>query len=325
MHFNQYFLSIFAYLTFFNLVLPEISKANIKENYKQRSGCSYENAQFEKTTKESKFDWNNNGKLIPDYKTRRYCITGDKRVVSYLKLEQNKSSSPYVNRGFLGKEESYFTTIGVALSTWAIDQWSIEDDQLILYSCYSSSAYKCTGTINRTVMGYRIGSLINKNNLENSLRNADGGKYIGDYKDGKFHGRGTYIWKDGDKYIGDWLDGKRTGKGTYIWKNGDKYIGDWLDGKRTGKGTYIWENGGKYIGDWVDGKRTGKGTHAWNNGDKYIGDWLDGKRTGKGTFEWNNGKKYVGDFVNNEITGYGELIDPNGKVIQGKWLNGQQL
>ena len=297
MHFKQYFLSIFAYLTCFNLVFPENVNANIKDSYKKRSGCSYENAQFEK-----KIDNYENiyGQL--EDRTRRYCITGDNKVISYLKIDGNEPSfSGIINSGFIGKEESYFTSAG-ALSSWTIDQWEIEDDQLILYQCFSSSAYKCSGNINRTVMGYKIGSLINKNNLEISLRDADGGKYIGDYKDGQFHGRGTYIWNDGGKYIGDWLDGKRTGNGTHTWNNGDKYIGNWLDGKESGRGTY-----------------------TWKNGDKYIGNWVDGKRTGKGTFEWNNGKKYVGDFVNNEITGYGELIYPNGKVIQGKWLNGQQL
>ena len=243
MQFKKYFLPIFAYITFFNLVLPENGKANIKESYKQRSGCSYENAQFEKTTKEFKnYDWNNDGKIITEYKTRRYCVTGDKRIVSYLKLEQNKTSLPIVNRGFLGKEESYFSTLGT-LSSWAIDQWDIEYDQLILYSCSSSSAYKCTGNINRTVMGYRIGSLINKNNLQTSLRDGDAGKYTGDYKNGQFHGEGTYIWKKGAKYIGDWLDGKRTGKGTYIWKNGKKYVGDFVNNEITGYGEFIYPNG----------------------------------------------------------------------------------
>ena len=151
MHFKQYFFPIFAYLIFLNLVLPENGKANLKESFKQRSDCSYENAQFEKK------DYFENSIVETEVRTRRYCITGDKRVVSYFKSGQKKPTSGYVNRGFIGKEESYFSTLGNH-SSWIIDQWEIEDDQLISYTCYSSSAYKCTGNINRKVIGFRIGS-----------------------------------------------------------------------------------------------------------------------------------------------------------------------
>ena len=35
-----------------------------------------------------------------------------------------------------------------------------------------------------------------------------GYKYDGDYKDGKFHGKGTYISAGGTKYVGEWKEGK---------------------------------------------------------------------------------------------------------------------
>ena len=151
MHFKQYFLPIFACITFFNLVFLEKGKANLKESFKQRSDCSYENAQFEKK------DYYQNSLVQTEVRTKRFCITGDKRVISYLKLGENEPISGYVNRGFIGKEESYFSTLSNH-SSWIIDQWEIEDDQLISYTCYSSSAYQCTGDINRKVIGYRIGS-----------------------------------------------------------------------------------------------------------------------------------------------------------------------
>ena len=33
-------------------------------------------------------------------------------------------------------------------------------------------------------------------------------EYVGEYKDGKKHGQGTYTWFDGGIYVGKWKDGK---------------------------------------------------------------------------------------------------------------------
>jgi len=32
--------------------------------------------------------------------------------------------------------------------------------------------------------------------------------YVGEFKDGKEHGQGTYIWSDGRKYVGEFKDGE---------------------------------------------------------------------------------------------------------------------
>ena len=62
----------------------------------------------------------------------------------------------------------------------------------------------------------------------------DGYKYIGEWKNGEFHGQGTasgaeYI------YIGEWKDGEQHGQGTYTWPTGEKYVGEFKDGKRYGR------------------------------------------------------------------------------------------
>ena len=46
------------------------------------------------------------------------------------------------------------------------------------------------------------------------LTNADGGTYVGEFKDGKFDGQGTYTFPDGQKYVGEWRDDRRSGHGT---------------------------------------------------------------------------------------------------------------
>ena len=40
--------------------------------------------------------------------------------------------------------------------------------------------------------------------------------YVGEYRDGKGHGQGTYTWANGAKYVGEFKDGVPDGKGSRI-------------------------------------------------------------------------------------------------------------
>ena len=124
-----------------------------------------------------------------------------------------------------------------------------------------------------------------KGDIENGVPNGlgvvihpDGGKYEGEFKDGKNHGQGTFtsFWVI---YEGEFKDGK-IHQGTETFLNGEKYVGEFKDGKRHGQGTHTfgkgkWE-GDKYEGEWKDGYRHGQGTYTSSNGDKYVGEWKDG-------------------------------------------------
>ena len=83
---------------------------------------------------------------------------------------------------------------------------------------------------------------------------ATKGNYVGELKDGKPHGKGTYIWKNGTKYEGEWKDGERYGQGRFTFTDGSKYVGEFKDGKKHGQGTYTYPDGRKYEGEWKDGK-----------------------------------------------------------------------
>ena len=62
-------------------------------------------------------------------------------------------------------------------------------------------------------------------------REYNNGTYVGEYKDGKRHGQGTYTYPTGDKYVGEWKDGKKHGQGALTYVSGNKYVGEYKDGK----------------------------------------------------------------------------------------------
>ena len=63
---------------------------------------------------------------------------------------------------------------------------------------------------------------------------------------------GTFTFANGGKYVGEWRDDKKHGQGTYTWAVGNKYVGEWKDGKRHGQGTFTYANGNKYVGEFSD-------------------------------------------------------------------------
>ena len=105
--------------------------------------------------------------------------------------------------------------------------------------------------------------------------------YKGEYKDGKFHGQGTFYYPSGKIYKGKQKDGKKQGKGTLTFTNGDKYVVTWKDNKINGQGTYTygkgeWE-GDKYEGEWMNERWHGQGKYIFSNGGKIVGKFRGGK------------------------------------------------
>jgi len=84
---------------------------------------------------------------------------------------------------------------------------------------------------------------------------------VGEFKSGKFNG--TYTRANGDKYVGEVRDGKPHGYGTYYFladnqRRGDKYVGDFKSGKFNGQGTLTYADGDKLVGEWKDNKYIGR-------------------------------------------------------------------
>ena len=103
-----------------------------------------------------------------------------------------------------------------------------------------------------------------------------GEKYVGEFYEGGFHGKGTFT-HNGRKYVGEYKKHKRHGQGTYAYANGDKYVGEWKKHKYFGKGTYIYSNGDKYVGQWKNHKKHGIGIYHYKNGNAEKGEYKNGK------------------------------------------------
>ena len=54
---------------------------------------------------------------------------------------------------------------------------------------------------------------------------------------------GVFMLRGGGRYEGDFIDGKRTGRGIFTWPDGRRYEGDFIDDKRHGHGIFTWPDG----------------------------------------------------------------------------------
>ena len=159
-----------------------------------------------------------------------------------------------------------------------------------------------------------------KKHGQGTFNYSNGDKYFGEFRDDKRHGQGTFTRSNGDKYVGQWKDNIPHGQGTFTYSDGDKYVGEFRDGKYE-RGTYTFANRDKYVGQWKDNIPHGQGTYTWLDGKKYYGDWINGKRHGQGTYTWSNGDKYFGQVKDNLMHGYGTYTWSEGDKYVGFWSN----
>lgn len=185
------------------------------------------------------------------------------------------------------------------------------------------------------------------NFLEDNIKTKDS-RCSGDCE----NGQGTYTWDNGDKYIGQWRDGKRHGKGKYIFKNkgllygmfeNDKFIkhigrpihskenhkiiiGYLGDVNFNGEGNLKLENGNSYTGSFINGEFHGKGSMIYRKkGSVYTGNWKNGLRHGHGYIITEKGDRYYkGNWKNDKKDGYGVCTDKiSGDFFhyKGNWKN----
>ena len=147
-----------------------------------------------------------------------------------------------------------------------------------------------------------------------------GGKYTGECnKKDKPHGQGTYVWGSGGKYIGNWKDGKQDGHGAFEAADAQTYTGGWRNGKKHGPGTMTGPHGSRYIGEFKNNKQHGKGTTIIATGVSYTGQHKNGEWHGWGTLNLPRGEKFTGHFLEGKPRGQGTMVHSDGTVEEDVW------
>ena len=112
----------------------------------------------------------------------------------------------------------------------------------------------CPGSYDRATWSNCVGT------VRFSSGELTGSTYVGEWKDGKFHGQGTLMNDSRGDYVGEFTDGKRHGQGTFTSPYGSTYIGEFKDDKYHGQGTFT-GFAGSYVGEWRNGQYHGQGTY----------------------------------------------------------------
>ncbi len=104
-------------------------------------------------------------------------------------------------------------------------------------------------------------------------------RYIGEFYNNRFHGRGKEVYPDGSTFTGFFIDGKRSTIDSSTFHNSDQ--GYSLEAKNfdenkqpTGKVICRFETGSIYEGEWSNGAMHGpNGTLKHRDGTIYHGDF----------------------------------------------------
>ena len=149
----------------------------------------------------------------------------------------------------------------------------------------------------------------------------DDESYRGEFKNGKFHGKGLYLFKNDAGYDGQWKDGMFDGIGTFKFENGTKYVGEFKKDLRNGKGYVEQINGSKFEGQWKNDVLVGVVTATYADGSVYVGTLKDGLPDGKGTKTLKSGATYTGQWKSGAMDGRGIFTFETGEKLSGIWAN----
>jgi len=139
---------------------------------------------------------------------------------------------------------------------------------------------------------------------------------------GKYNGAGYLVngIHKGDSYWGYFKNGQFHGKGTYTYRNKDSYTGDFYKNSFQGTGTYNQPSKGEtYTGQWKGDKKNGKGVWKNNDGESYTGSFKNDQSNGYGVWSHPDGDIYKGYFKNDLFEGQGTYTYSDGYTESGRW------
>jgi hypothetical protein len=156
-------------------------------------------------------------------------------------------------------------------------------------------------------------------NCNGTFTFANGNKYVGVFKDGKFHGLGTLYTLNGSIINqGIWADN------TFIrWYEVQQATVPSIQQSNAPnpeieKQSNLPDCQGNYSIKWT----ICFGSSTFFSGDRYIGEFKVGLYNGQGILTFADGSKYVGEFKDDKRNGEGTLYASNGSIInQGIWAN----
>ncbi|PRW20830.1 Phosphatidylinositol 4-phosphate 5-kinase 2 isoform A [Chlorella sorokiniana] len=73
---------------------------------------------------------------------------------------------------------------------------------------------------------------------EHHVQFGDGSAYYGEWRGGRMHGRGVFVWPTGERYEGEWSDGQECGTAMFTGAEGGTYYGSWVGGQMHGECVY---------------------------------------------------------------------------------------
>jgi len=156
----------------------------------------------------------------------------------------------------------------------------------------------------------------------NSAKERKNDKYIGEWKSGRFHGKGAYFFNSGalkkdNLYIGQFYADKFSGKGIYYTFNSkisSYYDGSFLNDKYHGMGTLYFRNGDTFKGQFSNDEFD-IGVYTLNNGSKYEGAWKNERQTGHIEYTGIDGISKNQYYVNGIISKTPKQIATEQKII----------
>ena len=181
-----------------------------------------------------------------------------------------------------------------------------------------------------------------------------GESYIGEWKNGKYHGQGKLNTASGRVQAGEFKDGEYIARqtvdgvrallatrkrdlppcqgsnptkfdmcfGTFAFSEGVNYVGEWEKGMASGQGVRLLKSGARSEGNFVEGELNGQGIFISADGKTtVVGEFKDDKGNGMVTVISPNGE-YVGQAKDNFYHGEGRLTSKKGDVIVGEFING---
>merc|ERR1712118_474045 len=97
---------------------------------------------------------------------------------------------------------------------------------------------------------------------EGTFTYCNGDVYVGQWKEGKKHGIGTYAFKeDRSKMKGEWVEGKLA-FGQWVFPNGTFWSGKFRYNKPHGKGVWVFPNGNQLTGEYDQKELAAEGEEA---------------------------------------------------------------